>query len=128
MATFAGFNAAGVGGGILATGALVLPSIVVVVLIASFLERFQNSQIVQRGFALLRVAAAGLIAGAMFEVVLLSLLDLDLYGASGVFWDLVRFPALLLFACLVFLIRRFPRVHPAFFILGSAVVGVLLKL
>ena len=38
MATFAGFNAAGALGGIIATLSLVFPSIIVVVIIASFMD------------------------------------------------------------------------------------------
>jgi len=107
---------------------LVLPSIIVIVIIASFMARFQDSQLVQRGFYALRAATAGLIAGAMFEVVLLSLFDVQLYAASGRLLALVRWPALGLFGALVVLIKKFPKVHPVVFILGSAVVGIVFRL
>ncbi len=129
MATFAGFNAAGpLGGGVVATLSIILPSIIIVVIIASFMERFQQSVVVQRGFYLLRAATAGLIGGAVFEVILLSLFNLEAYGATGGLLALVRWPAVFMFAALVYLIRRFPRVHPIAFIAASAVMGILLKL
>ncbi len=128
MATFAGFNAAGALGGIIATLSLVFPSIIVVVIIASFMDRFHKSLIIQRGFYLLRAATAGLIAGAIFEVVLLSLFDVSAYTATKELVTLVRWPALLMFIVLGYLIRRFPKVHPIAFIVGSAALGILLKL
>jgi len=43
MATYAGFNAGGVLGGILATLALVFPSIVVIIAISKALDKFRNN-------------------------------------------------------------------------------------
>lgn len=128
MATFAGFNAAGILGGIVATLSLVFPSIIVVVIIASFMDRFRESVVIQRGFYLLRAATAGLIAGAIFEVVLLSLFDLSAYQATKELVTLVRWPALIIFMAFIFLIRKFPKVHPIVFIVVSACLGVVLKL
>lgn len=128
MSTYAGFHAGGVLGGILATLSIITPSIIVIVIIASFMERFQGSVIVQRGFYLLRAATAGLIAGAIFEVVLLSLFDTSAYVLSGTLMSLVRWPALLLFIVLVFLIRKYKKVHPIAFIAASAVLGIVFKL
>lgn len=128
MATFAGFKAAGPLGGVAATLAIVFPSIVIIVIIASFMERFQKSVVVQRGFYLLRAATAGLIAGAIFEVILLSLFNLEEYAASERLLTLVRWPAVFLFATLIYLIRKFPKVHPIAFIVASAVLGIFLKL
>lgn len=128
MATFAGFNAAGVLGGITATLSLVFPSIIVVVIIASFIDRFQESAAIQRGFYLLRAATAGLIAGAIFEVIILSLFDTNAYAATKELVTLVRWPAMMMFLVLIFLIRKFPKVHPIAFIVGSAALGILLQL
>lgn len=113
MATFAGYNAGGVPGAIIATLALVFPSIVVIVIIASFMERFQKSVVIQRGFYLLRAATAGLIAGAVFEVVITSVSQLV---------------SLLMFGTLIILIWKFPKIHPIAFIVVSALLGIALKL
>ncbi len=120
MATYAGFMAGGSFGGVLATLAIITPSILIVVTIASFMERFQESLIIRRGFYLLRAATAGLIAGAVFEVIVLSLFNTEAVT--------VRWPAVSLFVVLVFLIRKFPQVHPIAFIVASAVLGIVFKL
>lgn len=128
MATFAGFHAAGVPGAVLASLSLVLPSLIIIIVIASFLDRFQESVLIQRGFYLLRAATAGLIGGAIFEVVLVSLFNVQALGKRGQLLHLVRWPALGLFAALIFLIHKFPRVHPIFLILISAVLGIVFQL
>lgn len=128
MSTYAGFKAGGSLGGILATLALVAPSIIIIVIIASVKEKFQNSKVVQRGFYLLRAATAGLIAGAIFEVVLISLFNTQAYVDTGQLGALVRWPAVALFAALLFLIGKFPKVHPIAFIVGGAILGIVFKL
>ena len=128
MATYSGFSAAGVLGGILATLSLVLPSIIIIIMIASYMERFKDSILIQRGFYLLRAATAGLIGGAIFEVVVISLFNTTAYRATGQLLSFVRWPALSMFIVLLLLIKQFPKVHPIVFILGSAVIGMVLKL
>jgi chromate transporter len=127
MATFAGYRAAGILGGITATLSLVLPSLVIIIIISSFMERFQESLVVQRGFYAIRAATAGLIAGAMFEVFLLSLFNLSVWEKTHQFLDLFQWKPILVFASFLFLIRRFPKIHPAVFILAGAVLGVVLQ-
>lgn len=56
MATYAGYITEGVVGGIMATLALACPSIIVIILISKFLDRFKDSPVVQGIF---QGAAAG---------------------------------------------------------------------
>lgn len=128
MSTYAGYKVGGILGGILATLSLVAPSIVIIVLIASVKEKFKDSVVVQRGFYLLRAAVAGLIAGAIFEVVIISLFNTEAYAQTGQLLSLVRWPAAIMFAVLVFLIKKFPKVHPIAFIAASAILGIVFKL
>mgnify|MGYP001224404519 FL=1 len=120
MATYAGFKAGGPLGGVLATLSIITPSIAIISIIASAMERFRDSVVMKRGFYLLRAATAGLIAGAVFEVILVSLFNMEIFA--------VRWPAVGLFGALVVLIRRFPKVHPIAFIVASAVLGIVFKL
>ena len=50
MSTFAGFRAGGVLGGIIATFALVLPSVVVICIISKFMQKFRSSRLVDDAF------------------------------------------------------------------------------
>ena len=51
MATYAGFNAAGILGGILATVGLVTPSVIIIIIVAHVLNKFKESQAEQKGMA-----------------------------------------------------------------------------
>ncbi|MBQ9270302.1 MAG: chromate transporter [Oscillospiraceae bacterium] len=73
MATYAGYSAFGVPGAVLATFSLVLPSILVILIVSRFLQRFQDSGLVRRILSGLRPASVGLIAAAGFGILKLAL-------------------------------------------------------
>ena len=56
MATYVGYETGGILGGILATVALVLPSVIIIIIIAKFLNKFNENKIVKSAFYGLRPA------------------------------------------------------------------------
>ena len=68
-ATYVGFTVGGLPGAIVATLGLVAPSIIVILIIASFLKAFRDSRIVDSAFYGLRPASTGLIAAAGIPVI-----------------------------------------------------------
>ena len=54
MATYVGFTTGGILGSIIATCGLVLPSLIIIIIIAKFLESFQDNRFVQSAFYGLR--------------------------------------------------------------------------
>lgn len=123
MATYAGFSAGGVFGGVVATLGLVAPSIIVVVLVYKVLEKFKNTPMVQNAFYGLRPAVAGLIIVACSELFKLTILKQNIVWAwNGIF----EWKALGLFAGMTILVFCFKKVHPIVFILGGAAAGILL--
>lgn len=127
-ATYAGFHAAGLPGALVATIALVLPSIVIIILISRALTRFRDSRLVQNAFYGLRPASAGLIFGAMAPVFLASLLHLDAYHGLATLGDTLNLPAIALFLLVFAAIKVFPKLHPMIFIAFGAVAGAVLHL
>ena len=138
MATYAGYNAgfelAGVGGGIFgaatATIGLIAPSIIVILIVAQFLKRFKDSKIVKDVFYTLRPAVTGLIACACFTTMNGSLFFPEaLEGFSGAadLLSLFSLPAIVLFAVLLVGILKLKKLHPVVFIVIAAVVGIVLK-
>ena len=128
MATYVGFRTAGVPGGLIATLGLVAPSVIIILFVARALRQFRSNPYVDAAFYGLRPCSVGLIAAAGLLVVRIAMFNTDAYAASGVLADLFNFKALLLAAVLVFLTRAVKatkKLHPIFFILGSAAVGVL---
>ncbi len=124
MATYAGFNAAGFAGGIVATLSLVLPSIIVIVIIAKILDKFSKNMYVKSSFYMIRPAVTGLIATAVWGIFKTALFT----DALGNF----HFPVVLFIVCIAFFglmnIKQLKKLHPAFWILCGAVMGIVFKL
>ncbi len=132
MATYVGFTIArlhgipGIIGAIVSTLGLTFPSIVVIVIIAGFLEKFRQSKTVDAVFYGLRPASTALIASAGLTVAMTVLLTV---GGAAEHAFSVHWPALIL-AVVVFIAMRYTplkKLHPILFIAFSAVVGVVLQ-
>ena len=131
MATYAGFDCAGVLGGVVATLGLVTPSVIVIVLIAMALQAFRTNKYVDAGFYTLRPASTGLIAAAGWSVFALVLVNLDAYRASYQQADLLQWKNLILFAViwvLTNLVKPLKKLHPVVFLALAAVVGIVFRL
>ena len=132
MATYVGFTIArlhgipGIIGAIVATLGLTFPSIVVIVIIAGFLEKFRQSKTVDAVFYGLRPASTALIASAGLTVAMTVLVTV---GGAAEHALSIHWPALIL-AVVVFIAMRYTplkKLHPILFIAFSAVVGVILQ-
>lgn len=128
MATYVGFTTASLPGAIIATLGLVTPSILIILIIAVLLKSFRDNFYVNSAFYGLRAASSGLIAAALWSLLSIAVLNIDLFRATGVFTDLVSRKALILAAVLLFLTRwckPTKDLHPILFIAFSAVVGIV---
>lgn len=132
MATYVGFTIArlhgipGIIGAIVATLGLTFPSIVVIVIIAGFLQKFRQSKTVEAVFYGLRPASTALIASAGLTVAMTVLVTV---GGAAEHALSIHWPALIL-AVVVFIAMRYTplkKLHPVLFIAFSAVVGVVLQ-
>lgn len=124
MATYAGFNATGILGGIVATLSLVLPSLIVIVLIAKLLENFSQNVYVQTAFKYIRPAVTGLIASAVLGIFHTALFT----AADGSF----RIPVPQLILCVVFFaamnVKKLKKLHPFFWLLAGALIGLVFQM
>ena len=130
MATYAGFDCAGVLGGVVATLGLVTPSVIVIVLIAMALQAFRTNKYVDAAFYTLHPASTGLIAAAGWSVFALVLVNLDAYRASYQLADILQWKNLLLFAViwvLTNLVKPLKKLHPVVFLALAAVVGIVFR-
>ena len=128
MATYVGFTTAGIPGAVIATLGLITPSIIIILLIARALKAFKTNPLVEAGFYGLRPCSIGLIAAAGFLVVKIALFDPEVYAETGKLADLFDFKALVLAAALLVCtryVKKLKGLHPIFFILASAVIGVV---
>lgn len=126
MATYAGYTTAGIPGAVLATFSLVLPSIIVILIVARFLQRFQDSVIVKRVLAGLRPASVGLIAAAGWGILKLALLDPVPTGSMAMVVDYKSLGLCVVLAVLYHFFGK--KLHPICFIAMGAVAGLVLSL
>ena len=125
MATYVGYSQFGIPGAIGATLSLVSPSIIVICIIASVLERFKQLKVVQGIFSGLRPAVCGFILSAVISIFLVSLFRTDALGA-GDFGSFFKWKSILLFAVLLAgykLPKKTP--HPIFLIVAAACAGMI---
>ena len=128
MATYVGFSTAGIPGAVAATLGLITPSVIIILIIARVLAAFRQNKVVDAAFYGLRPCSVGLIAAAGLLVVKIALFDVDLYKQTGVLMNLFQWKAIALAAVLIVLtryVKPLKKLHPVFFILGSAAVGAL---
>lgn len=125
-ATYVGFTVAGIPGALAATLGLVTPSVIVILLVAGFLQSFRDNRYVIGAFYGIRPASTGLIASAGVSVMLVALFRA---GTESIFaridWKAVALAALILFltrGC-----KKTKKLHPIIFILFSAAVGILFQ-
>ena len=138
MATYVGYTVGlsqlgspwmGIVGAVAATLGLIFPSIVIVLCISFFLKRFRTSTLVDAALYGLRPASVALISAAGVEIVLFAILRVDsIYqmGAAQLSWKSVVLAAGVYAG--TNLIPRLKKLHPIWFILLSAVVGIILKM
>lgn len=135
MASYAGYNAGyhvmGFAGGVLgsaiATLALVMPSIIIIIIVAKFLEKFAENKLVKDVFYVLRPAVTALIA-VSFVTILQSALLTAKFSFSSISADLFSLPAIILFALLLAASRIWKKLHPVVFIVAAAVIGIVFKM
>ena len=118
MATYVGFLQSGVAGAVTASLGLVVPSIIIIVVIAKFLSKFRDSKIVKDVFYGLRAASTALIAVAGLGVARLAFLGEKM---TEFFWQGAILAVVLFFA------TKKLKWHPIVFIAISAIIGVIFK-
>ena len=127
MATYAGFQALGVPGGIFTTLSLTAPALIVITAIYAMLTKFREFDAVQRIFYGLRPASTALIAAAGLGVAKVALLDTSLYQTTGSFLALFNWPSILLALVIFVALKKFKK-HPIWYIAFSAIAGIALGL
>ena len=129
-ATYVGYTVAGVPGGIIATAGLVAPSVIVILIVAAFLKAFRSNRYVDNAFYGVRPASTAMIAAAGLQVLRLSLVDTAVWEAGRNVVQAVRWQGAALFVILWVLtniVKPLKKLHPAVFLLASAVIGVVFR-
>ena len=130
MATYVGYITAGVFGGIISTIGLVTVPIIIIIIIAYFLGSFRENKYIDSAFYGLRPASTALIAAAGSTLVMLTFVKEDLFKHTGKIINLFDWKSMIL-AIIIFVLTNYvkstKKFHPAIFIAGSALIGIIFK-
>ena len=124
MATYAGYQAAGIPGSLVATLSLTAPALIVIIIIAKFLENFSENPTVKAAFYGIRPAVAALIGYAVWELLKIALVTVE----KGV-TEINYLNVVICFAVLGLLqIKKLGKLHPLVWIVVGAIVGIVFKM
>ena len=123
---YAGYQGGGLLGGIIATIGLITPSIIIIIIIAHILNKFKESHYVESVFCGLRPAVTGLIAAAGFAVFKIAILNIEKFNLTNKLLDIINYKATLLLIS-IFVVMKYFKKHPIFYIFLGAIAGILLK-
>lgn len=129
-ATFVGYKAAGILGGVFATAGVALPSLILAILLSKVFFKYQNHQLNTSVFYGIRPVIAALIITAAIFVAETSIFTqelsaeaLKLLGSSPL--KLIDFPSIVILAISLLALTKF-KIHPILVILGSGVLGMIM--
>ena len=122
IATYVGAEKGGFLGALCATFGLVLPSFIIILIIARCYEKFKTNRIVAGAMTGLRPASVGLIAAATFSIGMEVLFPAGFSFATMISYDFIC--ALLIFLGMLSLCLFVKKFNPIYVILISAVLGI----
>lgn len=123
IATFVGMSQAGWIGAVFSTLGVIMPSFIVILIIARFFLRFSDNKIVKAALSGLRPAVVGLIASATYAIAYATLITRDQPDIrSSLNWKAIVIFVIVLAASRVKPLRK---LHPVFLILISAALGIV---
>lgn len=124
MATYVGFQTLGVFGGVVSSVGLTFPSVVVIVLIAKFLNNFNDKPYVKKAFWGIRPAVTGLIFAAVVGLCKASLVVVSDSGYEPAVGSIV----ICIAAFVLMQIPKMKKMHPVVWIIAAAVAGLVFRL
>ncbi len=117
MASYIGAHYFDIFGAIILSISLILPSIVIIIIIAMFLEKFKSLKIIEHLFKLLRPAVVALITSILVPIAIMS------------FWLNQQFVWInMLIVVILFMIYHYFKLHPILMIIIGMFIGYILKI
>ena len=120
MSTYIGTDEAGILGAFFATLGVVLPSFIIILIVAKCYEKFQKSKLTRGCMSGLKPAVVGLIGAAVLSIASTVLFPNGM--TTEVFSGINFYISLAIFAVMAFL--AFKKVHPILIIVLSAAAGI----
>lgn len=128
VATFIGNSVGGLGGAVCATLGVVLPSFIVILIIAKFFTHFKDNKIVSGAIYGLRAGVVGLILNAGVSILLLAILpgyELGTRISANVI-SLFDYKAIAIFITMFILSKLMKKPQPILIIVISIILGLVM--
>ncbi|MCI6609355.1 MAG: chromate transporter [Ezakiella sp.] len=115
MASFVGNRANGIFGAIITTFGLVIPSVVIIIMVANVLEKYKHSVYTQRILKMLKTVSIGLIIAAVLPIVL------SLFKGAKTTEMLYT---LVIIVMVFFTREKYKKLHPIYILLVFFILGL----
>lgn len=122
MATYVGAEIAGFAGALCATFGVVLPSFVIILIVAKSFDLFKSNKYVKNAMSGIKPAVIGLISAALLSVALTVFFPSGLAGSLDALKTPELYISLGIFGSMTF--AAFKKVHPILIIIISAGIGI----
>ena len=128
MATYVGYEVAGLAGSIIASLALALPSVLIATLVAKSIQKYADNKYVKSAFYGIRPAVIAMIVNAAFIVINTSMIHYSKDPAVSFSPDILKIALFGAFLAAILLTKKKKWAHPIVFIAIGAVLGIVLEL
>lgn len=126
IATYTGIETAGIFGAICATLGVVLPSVIIIILVAKLLSAFMKRKAVGEVFTGVRSTVTGLLLSVFVSLVLTMLFGIsDIYNVGTVSVDFVGIAMFAVIFPISFIKIKGKKIKPILLVVLSALLGIL---
>lgn len=126
IATYAGIETAGIGGAVMATLGVVLPSIIIIILVATLFSSFMKRRAVQEVFVGVRSTVTGLLLAVLLGLIIKILFGINNWKVDAT--PTVDYTGMIMYAVLLpasFIKIKGKKIKPILLVIFSALLGVL---
>lgn len=122
IATFIGFEQAGIIGAVVATFGVVLPSFIIILIIAKLFTKFATNKYVQGFLSGIRPVVPGIILSVAFIFILRAVFAIEDLQFGDFTFEIGSF---LIFLVVFIISRYWKKAHPIYIVVISAVLGLV---
>jgi chromate transporter len=123
MATFIGYNQQGILGAIMATLGVVMPSFIIILIIAKAFHKFASNKYVVGFLSGVKPVVVGIIFAVAFTFLLKSIFNIDILNILDVEF---HWSSLLIFLTVFAMSRIWRKLHPVYIVLVSGIMGLII--
>lgn len=123
ISTFIGYNQAGVLGAIFATMGVVLPSFIIIVIVAKAFHKFATNKYVLGFLRGVKPIVVGVIFSVAINFLLKSIFNVSIFNLNDIS---IHWSTLLIFVVVFTMTKIWKKIHPIFLVIVSGIMGLII--